>query len=170
MGVGKSTIGRQLALETGRDFYDIDTLIEEEAGMAISDIFHQKGEKYFRKLESLILKEAVKGENKVLATGGGIVLNPDNVTLMKQNGTVFALTAKLDTLWERLKHSRGRPLLQSENPKARLRKLYEQRANLYKDADFTVHVDGKLPSAIVKEIVQLNNYIILSQKGSVINR
>lgn len=167
MGTGKSTVGRQLAADTGRCFQDIDLLIEEHAGMTVSDIFEQMGEKYFRELESRILAEAVKGTDKILAAGGGAVLDPANVEIVKQHAIVIALTAQIDTLWDRLKNSTGRPLLRGENPKEKLQKLYEQRAYLYQDADFIVHVDGKTPPAVAKEILQLTNYIKLFQKGSV---
>jgi shikimate kinase len=170
MGTGKTTVGRQLAAETGRNFYDMDVLIEEHAGMSVPDIFEQKGEKYFRELERRILTDAVKGTDKILAAGGGIVLNPDNVAVMKQNGIVIALAAQVDTLWERLKDSTARPLLKGENPREKMEQLYTQRTGLYQDADFIVHVDGKSPSILAKEIVQLVNYIKLFQKGSVSNR
>jgi shikimate kinase len=166
MGTGKSTVGRQLADDTGRSFQDIDLLIEERAGMTISDIFEQMGEKYFRELESRVLAEAVKGTDKILAAGGGVVLNPANVSVISQNAIIIALTAKINTLWERLKDSTDRPLLRGEDPRARLQQLYEQRAGLYRDADFIVHVDDKTPAAVAKEILQLTNYIKLFQKGS----
>lgn len=167
MGTGKTTVGRQLAGDMGTSFQDMDHLIEEYTGMAISDIFDQKGEKYFRELETRILKDVIRGTDKIIAAGGGAVLNPENATIMKKNAVVVALTAKADTLWERLKDSTDRPLLRGENPKERLQQLYEQRKGLYQDADFIVHVDGKTPAAVAKEIIQLLNYIKLFQKGSV---
>ena len=167
MGSGKTTVGQQLAAETGRDFYDMDDLVEEHAGMSVADIFERKGEEYFRKLEHRILAEAVKGTDRILAAGGGIVLNPDNMPVMRQNGIVVALAARTDTLWERLEHSEDRPLLRGNNPREKMERLFSQRSGLYQDADFIIHVDGKSPSAIAQEIVRQIRDSKMFQKGSV---
>jgi len=154
MGTGKTTVGQVLAEKTGRVFYDTDTLIEKRAGMTISDIFARMGEEYFRILEHQILSEAVNGMKKVLATGGGIVLNPKNMITMKENGIVVALKAEVDTLWERLDGATGRPLLNKNDPKNKLIQLYKNRAHLYEEAHFTIIVDHKTPLAIAEEIIK----------------
>src|SRR5690554_3607369 len=90
MGAGKTTVGRRLAVQADMEFYDLDILIEEETGQSISEIFEQKGESWFRQLETRVLSGAAKGSDKVLATGGAIVLNPVNMEIMKANGIVVA--------------------------------------------------------------------------------
>ena len=157
MGTGKTTVGKKLAELTGMEFYDLDTIIKEVTGLSISEIFKQKGEAWFRQLESSVLAETAGGTNKVLATGGGVVLSPVNRNRMKSSGIVVALTANLETLWNRLKDSSDRPLLEENNPVKTLERLYQQRAALYKDAHFIVVVDGKSPFLIAREIIQLIN-------------
>jgi len=158
MGTGKSTVGKQLAYKAAMEFKDLDELIEQKEGMSISDIFEKKGESYFRMLESRVLAETVKDTGIVLAAGGGVVLNPANIEMMKSSGIVVGLAAGLDTIWERLKDKSDRPLLKGSNPREALEKIYHQRAGFYDNVHYTVHVDNKSPSAIADEILQLVNF------------
>ena len=167
MGTGKTTVGKQLALKAKMEFKDLDALIEKTAGESIPEIFEKHGEACFRALESQVLAEVVRSEGIVLATGGGVVLNPANLDIMKSNGIVVCLTAGVDTLWERLKNKTDRPLLNVSSPREALTEIYNKRAGLYDDVHFTVHVDNKEPSVIADEILLLTNYIKLFNKGSV---
>ena len=155
MGTGKTTVGKELAALSGKKFYDLDKLIEEVAKLSIPEIFNKKGEPWFRQLESKILSDMSKRTNIVLSTGGGAVLNPNNRQIMKSNGIVIALTARIDTIWQRLKEDTERPLLKVINPRKTIEELYNKRASLYTDAHFIINVDGKAPEFVAEEILQL---------------
>jgi shikimate kinase len=159
MGSGKTTVGYKLAAMANMEFCDLDALIEKTVQLPISRIFEQKGEFWFRQLESRILYEASEGSNKVLATGGGVVLRQANRSKMKSSGIVVALAADIDTIWERLKNSTDRPLISGDNPRKALENLYRQRIALYRDAHFIVEVDGKSPEFLAGEILRLINAV-----------
>lgn len=159
MGTGKTTVGKQLSEMTGWSFYDTDTMIEQLTGSSISDIFSRKGEKYFRALEHEVLKKVLSGTERIISTGGGIVLNPENIRLMRNCGTTFALISDIETLWTRLGGAKDRPLLQCDNPKEKLEVLYRQREPLYRTADFTVETTNeKSPSDIAFEILKMSGH------------
>ncbi len=157
MGVGKTTIGRLLAEKANMEFYDLDRMIEEATGLTINEIFRKRGESWFRQVENRVLSENACGFDKVFATGGGVVLNPENRKRMNSCGIVVALTASVDTLWDRLKDKTDRPLLFSRKPKETLNQLYNQREELYKEARFIVKVDGKSADELAEEILRLVN-------------
>ncbi len=153
MGTGKTTVGRILADRLSMPFYDTDKLIEDCEGASISHIFRTKGETYFRSLETQVLTEVLVGERKVLATGGGIVLDSYNMSLMKSRGVVVALTASLDTIKARLESFSGRPLVDGPAFEENLKRLYESRAGLYEGAHIRITVDNKVPYEIADEII-----------------
>ncbi|HCS75547.1 MAG TPA: shikimate kinase [Clostridiales bacterium] len=152
MGTGKTTLGQILADQTGMTFIDMDAQIEERTGKTIADIFKEDGETWFRKKETEVLAESIIQENQVFSTGGGIVLRPRNKELMKNNGIVIALKANINTIWERLKNTSNRPLLNSQNPKEALQILYQQRIDLYDFAHISIQVDGRSQAELIKEI------------------
>jgi shikimate kinase len=131
-GAGKSTLGRQLARRLGKRFVDADHELERKLGVPIPTIFEIEGEAGFRDREEATLAELVVLEGIVLSTGGGAVLRPDNRERLKANGTVMYLHAEPAMLWERVRHARHRPLLQTADPLARLADLYAQRDPLYR--------------------------------------
>lgn len=132
MGTGKSTIGKLLAKKQNRLFIDTDSYIESKEGRSISDIFEQKGEAYFRSLETEILKELKEiTHNAVIATGGGLPLRQENAELLSQMGEVIYLQTSADTILERLKGDTTRPLLNTENPRARVEQLLGERDEKY---------------------------------------
>lgn len=141
MGAGKSTVGRSLAARLEASFLDIDEMIEKTSGMPITDIFSSKGEKEFRALESAALKKAVSDGPKIIAAGGGIVIDKENRRILGDNGIVVYLEADIDTLYRR---SRGpdRPL-RSDNIEefavrlANREAYYEEVADIVVDA--TMH-------------------------------
>ncbi|HHJ38156.1 MAG: shikimate kinase [Methylothermaceae bacteria B42] len=131
MGAGKTTIGRFLANALGRDFYDSDKEIEARTGVSIPVIFEYEGEEGFRKRESEALAELIKLQNIVLATGGGIVLRPENRARLAQNGFVVYLRCPVDKQILRTRKDTNRPLLNVPDPGKRLRELMAVRDPLY---------------------------------------
>lgn len=156
MGAGKSTIGRLLAAELNLGFRDSDRVIEERTGADIPWIFDMEGEEGFRERETAVLVELAKERDAVIATGGGIVLRPQNRELMKNSGYVCYLTASIDQLVERTARDKKRPLLQVENPRQKIIDLVKLRDPLYQDAaDFIVNTDRRSPKAVAQEIASL---------------
>ncbi len=139
MGAGKTTVGRLLAKHYGCGFYDSDHEIEARTGVKIPVIFEIEGEAGFRKREENAITELSVLSGIVLATGGGAVLSAVNRDNLRKNGLVIYLRGSPEHLYERTRHDRNRPLLQTENPLAKLRELYKQRDPLYREvADIVV--------------------------------
>ncbi len=142
MGSGKSTVGKILAEKTGRDFYDIDGLIEKKAGMSINEIFSTSGADYFRNLESEVLAEVLKFKNSVISCGGGIILRKENVSLLKESAVTVWLYASIASSVKRLDTSR--PLLNVDDPASRAKELFSERKKLYASAcDLLVSNENK---------------------------
>lgn len=142
MGAGKSTLGRQLGRRLDLPFVDADHELQERSGVTIATIFEVEGERSFRDREEAVLAELVRRTRIVLATGGGAVLRDQNRTALAQNGTVVYLHARPETLWERVRHAKHRPLLQTADPLGRLAELYAQRDPLYRGiADVVIESD-----------------------------
>ncbi len=156
MGSGKTTIGKALEKKTDMAFVDTDELIEAYEGCKISNIFADKGETYFRRLENETLKKLVTGTNfKIISTGGGIVVNKSNIPLLKQLGKVFYLRIKPKTVVERLKEDKTRPLLIGEDKLVKVEQLMTDRKELYEmAADKTVDVDCLSVNEIVSRILK----------------
>ncbi len=141
-GAGKSTLGRQLARRLRMRFVDADVELEHRLGVSIPTIFEIEGEAGFRDREEATLVELTLLTGVVLSTGGGVVLRPANRTRLKENGTVIYLHADPAILWERVRHSRNRPLLQTADPRTRLATLYSERDALYREvADHVIESD-----------------------------
>lgn len=155
MGAGKSTIGHLLD-EKLQDFsyVDIDKEIEKLAQKHIPEIFAQDGEQHFRKLEHELIQKFSNYHNQVISTGGGIVENIENLNLLKKNSVIFYLSAKIDTLYERVRKTTNRPLLKHPNPKERIKELVTKREPFYKKADFEINTDNKELIEIVQEIIE----------------
>ncbi|MGM0413192.1 MAG: shikimate kinase AroK [Pseudomonadota bacterium] len=155
MGVGKTTVGRQLARALGRPFQDADRAIEERTGASIPWIFDIEGEEGFRTRERGILDELTREPQLVLATGGGAVLDPENRKRLAERGYVIYLYAPVDHLFERTRHDRNRPLLQTEDPRARLEALMAERDPLYREvADRVVETGNRPARSVVREITR----------------
>jgi shikimate kinase len=133
MGAGKTSVGKLLARHLGKTFYDSDHVIEGRTGVKIPIIFELEGEAGFRARESAVIDELSALDDVVLATGGGAVLDPRNRELLKARGTVVYLRASVNELWSRTRHDRNRPLLQTQDPYARLCELHAQRDPLYRE-------------------------------------
>lgn len=132
MGSGKTVVGRRVAQELGMEFCDCDERIEQRTGRCISDIFAREGEAYFRELERETVRELAAGQGRVIATGGGVVLNPENLRDLFATGVVICLWAEPEVLLGRLRHTSDRPLLAGSDREQRLRALLAQREPLYR--------------------------------------
>lgn len=156
MGSGKSTVGKKLAETLEIEWLDMDTEIEEREGQLITEIFSEKGEAYFRALETQYIKELIQAEKKVISTGGGVVLNDENIEILKKIGMVIFLHADSEQIMEHLNEDNTRPLLQGENVKEKVKTLLEQRDPLYlSSADIIIQTTGKDVDHIIEEIMLL---------------
>lgn len=153
MGVGKTTVGKLLAEELGVSFCDIDREIETRCGADIPWIFDVEGEEGFRQRESRALEDLSHQSDVVLATGGGIVLKPENRSCLKKSGFVVYLTAPLELLVERTSKDRRRPLLQVDDPRAVLKRTVEVRDPLYREVSHWIaSTEGQNPRQLAKNI------------------
>src|SRR5262245_20458054 len=153
MGSGKSSIGRRVALRLGIPFVDADVEIEKAAGMSISDIFATRGEAEFRAGEARVLLRLLDSGPQVLATGGGAFINPQTRAAIGSKGISIWLEAEVGGLMNRIRRRHDRPLLQTPDPAATLRKLMEERDPIYALADLTVQSREVTHDKIVDEIV-----------------
>jgi len=151
MGAGKTTVGRLLSKHYGCAFYDSDHEIETRTGVKIPLIFEIEGEAGFRKREEAAISELTALQGIVLATGGGAVLSQLNRENLRKNGMVIYLRGTPEHLYERTRHDRNRPLLQTANPLAKLRELYAQRDPLYREvADIVVDTGRQSVSGMIR--------------------
>ncbi len=155
MGSGKTSTGRPLAERLGYGFVDADAVIEQAAGCSIPEIFDRDGEAGFRSLESQVLSAISQRHSLVVATGGGVVTQPENWGML-HSGIVIWLDVVPDQLLQRLNaDSTVRPLLQTSDPKAALNALLNERRPLYAEADLTVVISDETPEAVADGILQL---------------
>lgn len=155
MGTGKSVTGRALAERLGRRFLDMDTLIEEREGRSIPRIFADDGEAHFRKLERALVQELAGQGDLVIAPGGGIVLNPDNVRDFSATGFVVCLRASPEMILSRVGHDANRPLLQVPDKLGRIRDLLAKRKTYYEAIPNQVETDGKSADEVAEEILAM---------------
>ena len=155
MGSGKTSTGRPLAERLGYGFVDADAVIEQAAGCSIPEIFDRDGEAGFRSLESQVLSAISQRHSLVVATGGGVVTQPENWGML-HSGIVIWLDVMPDQLLQRLNaDSTVRPLLQTADPEAALNALLNERRPLYAEADLTVVINDEPPEAVADGILQL---------------
>jgi len=156
MGAGKTTIGRLIAKQLNKEFYDSDHEIEVRTGVKIPLIFELEGEEGFRKREKLMIEELSQLDNIVLATGGGAVLLQENREHLKNNGQVIYLRAHVHDLWLRTRHDKSRPLLQGVDLRQKLEQLYIARDPLYTElAHFIVDTGRQSANEITHQIEHL---------------
>ena len=154
MGAGKTTVGRALAGRMRRRFIDTDRMLVERTGVPVATIFEIEGEDGFRKRESAVLEEVSRDGDRVIATGGGAVLAPENRELMRARGTVVYLRARLESLWERTRHDTTRPLLATPDPRGTLAALLQEREPLYLEAaHLVVDTGAQSASTLVSRLV-----------------
>ncbi len=156
MGVGKTSVGIQIAKLTGRRWFDTDVVISDRHGK-ISDIFEYYGEAHFRALETDVVRELIKLDGLVISTGGGLVLQPENSEMLKQNGVIVFLRAGFETLISRVRADESRPLLKDTGRTAEtLGQLLSVRTPIYEHvADRIVETDGKTVEEVAREILAL---------------
>lgn len=158
MGAGKTTVGKLLAKRLGKAFYDSDHEIESRTGVNIPVIFELEGEAGFRKREVTAIEELTAMHDIVLATGGGAVLCKKNRENLSQHGTVVYLRASVNELWHRTKNDKNRPLLQTDDPRAKLEKLYTERDPLYREiADIIIDTGDQSVGTIVQHLEETLN-------------
>lgn len=161
MGCGKSTIGREIGLQLNYSLVDTDCLIEESVGTAISKIFKDHGEEYFRDLETDLLSQihATECTHQIISTGGGLPVREKNREWLKKLGYVVWLRASVDTVMERTGKSNHRPLLNTENPREKIERMLEERDPIYAEvADLTINTDDLEISETVHGIIESASY------------
>ncbi|MBD5135712.1 MAG: shikimate kinase [Lachnospiraceae bacterium] len=155
MGTGKTTVSRELSKSMNIKEVDMDSYIVKREGMSINDIFDNKGEEYFRNVETECLKEIQKEKGRIVSCGGGAVLKDENVKYMKDGGVIVLLTATPETVYNRVKNGKERPILNGHMNVEYISELMEKRKQRYLDvADIKIVTDGKTPVNICNEIVQ----------------
>lgn len=149
MGSGKTTVGRTLAMRAGKNFLDLDRMIESRENRTINKIFSETGENYFRQIERIILKELSKEKNAVIATGGGTFVDIKNRQLIETSGSSIWLDLSFEETLKRLEKSARRPLA---TDKSRLKELFHERLSAYHHADLRVDANGKTIEHLVGDI------------------
>ncbi|WP_207004861.1 shikimate kinase [Trinickia mobilis] len=154
MGAGKTTVGRAVARRLDRPFFDSDHEIEARTGARIPIIFEHEGEAGFRDREAAVISALTAREGIVLATGGGAILRPENREFLHTRGLVVYLRANPHDLWLRTRKDKNRPLLQTEDPKAKLEALYSVRDPLYREcAHFIVETGRPSVNGLVNMVL-----------------
>ena len=153
MGVGKTTVGKIVATKQDMEFIDTDENIEKKCSMSISEIFKEKGEKFFRIEEEKEVLKSVKKNNCVIALGGGAFINEAIRNTILKNAISIWLDADLKTLNKRIKWNKKRPLLNKENNQKKINELYSERKNIYKLANHKIDCDNLDKENIAKKII-----------------
>ena len=153
MAVGKSAIGRTLAKKLRRRFVDLDRVIERAEGSKVREIFEHKGEAYFRQLEKQALATVLEANNQVIATGGGVILDDQNLQILREKALLIGLSAEMDVLLARAGDATKRPLLQGSNRREKIEDLLRQRAARYAQAHVTIDTSNLTVDQVVKKIM-----------------
>lgn len=154
MGAGKTSVGRELSRKLRMDFYDLDSEVERAEGLSVTEIFEAGGEESFRQKETEMLTTfSQKTSPAVISTGGGAVLRGRNREIMETSGEIFYLRADIDTLWNRVRSERGRPLLDVKDPRAEFRELFMRRRDIYELSPHVVFTDGISISEVADKII-----------------
>lgn len=153
MGTGKSSVGRIVAEQLRFAFLDTDTVIEARAGKTVAEIFAEQGEAGFRELERKIVKELALRDHTVIATGGGLIVDPENLASLKQHALVVCLWASAETIWSRVKSQTHRPLLNEKDPLEKIQRLLKERAPFYKQADAGLTTELRSPREVAQQVL-----------------
>ncbi|MBD3272692.1 MAG: shikimate kinase [Elusimicrobia bacterium] len=154
MGSGKSSVGKQLADVLGFGFIDTDQMIEQDVGMPITKIFQFKGEPYFRKIEARAIALVSMLDRHVIATGGGVPMNENNMHELEKNSVIVHLQVTPETVLKRIGHDHKRPLLKTKDPLATAREILRKRQRAYERCSLAVPTDNHNVDAIVQTIVK----------------
>jgi len=155
MGVGKTTIGKNLAKKLKYNFIDVDKIIEAKEGLSINLIFKNKSESYFRKIENEITLSELKKNNSVISLGGGAFLNKTIRKNTKKYSTSFWIDVPIYNLIKRLEKSRQRPLLYKKNMAETVKKIYFDRKKIYNEADYRIKCNSLKPNEVVSKIISI---------------
>ena len=153
MGTGKTTVGKLLAQQLHKRFIDMDSIVEGRAGKSIGQIFEEDGEPRFREMERVLVQELAAASNQVIAAGGGIVLNPANISDFSRSGRVICLLASENEILRRISASTVRPLLEKEDKLQSIKKIMEQRRPLYESVSDRVNTSGLTPQEVAEVIM-----------------
>jgi shikimate kinase len=154
MATGKSSVGKKLAALVNYEFVDMDALIEAEEGMSIPEIFTTRGEPAFRALECRMVERIAERSRCVVATGGGTIVNPKNLEVLKRCGVMITLTANERTILRRAGEGDSRPMLQGENRMERIRTLMKQREPFYAQADIILDTSSLRINQVVRRLAE----------------
>lgn len=157
MGTGKTAVGKILAQKFSLEFVDLDNLIEEDMGMSINDIFFNFGEPYFRDREKEMVRRISSKKKLVIATGGGAVLDDENIENLRRNGILITLMASVEEIYRRISKTKNRPLLDVAYPEKTIREMLELRRPRYELADFIVNTSGRAAEEVAEEILKKIN-------------
>ena len=156
MGTGKTAVAKRLARVMKLKYVSTDALIEKREGRSIGDIFSRDGEPYFRNIEKEIIKETAKNSDQVIDTGGGVVLNAENMENLKKNGVVICLWASPAAIYERTRSHEHRPLLKVDKPEEKIKELLEARRAYYEKADARVDTTGMEIDDVVEQVKNIS--------------
>ena len=155
MGTGKTSVGKVLAKRLSRPVVDVDLFIEQGEKRKISEIFRDAGEPYFRALEKKAIQEICKRRGIIITTGGGAVIDAENIASLKESGWVVCLAASPKTIYQRIKDSRHRPLLGGQDKLGGIQQLLELRRPFYEKADFRCETDGRSSAQVAALILEM---------------
>ena len=155
MGTGKTRIAKKVSESLGMKYISTDNMIEEKEKTSISDIFSEKGEGYFRKLEKEVIKDVSNMENIVIDAGGGVVIDPENVKNLKEKGIVICLWADPEVVLERTKKYTHRPLLNVSDPLEKIKELLEVRKPFYERADYHINTSKMSLEDVLGEVERI---------------
>lgn len=155
MGAGKTVTSKTLAAQLGAERVSTDDAIIAKEGRPINAIFEEDGEAYFRNIEAQVVQELSGRVNLIIDCGGGVVLRRENIDALKTGGLIFYLKTSSDVVYARVKHEKHRPLLNVDDPVARINEMLNVRENFYQQADYTVMTDGKTAEEVAGEIIEI---------------
>ncbi len=154
MGSGKTSVGKRLSMMLKREFIDMDDFIEKREQMTVNEIFAKKGEPYFRSLEKELCKRFSTGGGKIIATGGGVIKDAENVANLKEGGTIFYLKSTPEKIADNLKNDNTRPLLNVDDKVSKIRELMAERASFYENCyDVVIDVSKQEIEETVRELM-----------------
>ena len=153
MGAGKTTVAKLLADALNLKCLDIDTIVEQQEKMTIAEMFAQKGESYFRKLENQTIISNFQNEELVISLGGGALENPQTRNFLLKNSNIVFLKTSPEIIFERIKNNTSRPLLNNKMSVDKIKEILNKREKNYNTATIVVNTDNKLPNMVVREII-----------------
>ncbi|MFH1798037.1 MAG: shikimate kinase [Candidatus Omnitrophota bacterium] len=155
MGTGKTAAAKAFSETTGMPYFSSDELIEKREGRAISEIFREEGESYFRKIEKQVIEQLSGKGGQIIDAGGGVVLDEENIINLKKNGIMISLWADPEVIYQRTKTSGERPILNVPDPRKKIKELLEHRKPFYEKADFHIDTTNLKVAEIVEKINEI---------------